>query len=77
MVNYSLNRGRDQFLNLLDAPMILYCKKYVRLAWLNNVVGVYLVQVSLLLIRHGPVLIATAAKLGIRQERGTRDKPSQ
>ncbi len=26
---------------------------------------------------YGPVLLATAAKLGIRQERGTRDKPSQ
>jgi hypothetical protein len=26
---------------------------------------------------HGPVLLATAAKLGIRQERGTREKPSQ
>ncbi len=26
---------------------------------------------------NGPVLLATAAKLGIRQERGTRDKPSQ
>jgi hypothetical protein len=25
----------------------------------------------------GPVLLATAAKLGIRQERGTRDKPNQ
>ncbi len=25
----------------------------------------------------GPVLLATAAKLGIGQERGTRDKPSQ
>jgi hypothetical protein len=35
--------------------MILYCKKCilavnVRLPWLNNVVGVYLVQVSLLII---------------------------
>ncbi len=25
----------------------------------------------------GPVLLTTATKLGIRQERGTRDKPSQ
>jgi hypothetical protein len=25
----------------------------------------------------GPVLLATAAQLGKRQERGTRDKPSQ
>ncbi len=30
-----------------------------------------------LCIKFGPVLLATAAKLGIRQERGTRDKPSQ
>jgi hypothetical protein len=28
-------------------------------------------------ISNGPVLIANAAKLGIGQERGTRDKPSQ
>jgi hypothetical protein len=26
---------------------------------------------------HGPVLLASTAKLGIGQERGTRDKPSQ
>ncbi len=26
---------------------------------------------------NGPVLLAAAAKLGIGQERGTRDKPSQ
>ena len=28
-------------------------------------------------LHNGPVLLATAAKLGIRQERGTRDKLSQ
>ncbi len=27
--------------------------------------------------KHGPVLLATAAKLGIGQERSTRDKPTQ
>jgi hypothetical protein len=50
-----LNKGRGQFFKFFGAPMILYCKKCilavnVRLPWLNKVVGVYLVQVSLLII---------------------------
>jgi hypothetical protein len=55
MVSLSLNRGRGFLKNLLDAP-IIYNAKSVVLAvntssrWLNNVSGVYLVQVSLLLI---------------------------
>jgi hypothetical protein len=48
--------GRGHFLNFKAAPMILYRKKYTflvvnaSLRWLYNVVGVYLVQISLLLI---------------------------
>ncbi len=54
MVNSRLNRGRGQCLNFLAAQMILLLKSvflavYASLHWLNNVVGVYLVQVSLLL----------------------------
>ncbi len=50
-----LNRGCGQFLNLLGAPMILkrrsvFLAVNASLHWLNNVLGVYLVQVSLLLI---------------------------
>jgi hypothetical protein len=42
-------------LKFVSAPMLLYCKKCLsrgecELLWLNNVSGVYLVQVSLLLI---------------------------
>ncbi len=63
-----LNRGRGHFLNFLVASMILlYNAKSVFLAvnaslrWLNNVSGVYLVQVSLILIgqrgiRYQPLL---------------------
>jgi hypothetical protein len=59
MVSLGENRGRGLLLNFLGAPMILSRKKCIpfgneSLRWLNNVPGVYLVQVSLLLIGlHG------------------------
>jgi hypothetical protein len=62
--------GRGQFLNCLGAPMIYKAKSVflvvnVSLRWFNNIPGVNLVQVSLMLIgqqglgdffRYGPLL---------------------
>jgi hypothetical protein len=50
-----LNRGHGQVLNFLGAPMLynaksMYLAVNASLHWLINVSGVYLVQVSLLLI---------------------------
>ncbi len=55
LIEIYLFRWRDQFLNFLGARFV-YCIKGVfftvngSLRWLNNVTGVYLVQVSLLLM---------------------------
>jgi hypothetical protein len=55
VVVLSLNRERGNFLNFLGAPMIFYAKSvflavHASLHWLNNVSGMYLVQIFLLLI---------------------------
>jgi hypothetical protein len=52
-----LNRGWGEFLNFLDAKWFYNAKSVflvvtATLRWLNNVSGVHLAQVSLLLIGH-------------------------